>query len=147
MQRRKFLTLLGFGVTSAVVLPTVGFASVTAKEAAVHIIMGEFSYLALEKQGVEQFVDDYLAYDTFTPRLDLKLKSYHLLGIKSNRSSVINSITNKYLLSTDFFMNKMNESKAVKYLGFYNPHKSPCANPFSYIYYPPEEITLSDMKS
>jgi hypothetical protein len=140
MQRRKFLTLLGLGATTAVVVPTVGFASVSAKEAAVNIIMREFSYLVLDKQGVEKFVDNYLESDTFTPHLDVKLKSYYRLGIRSNRSSVINRITNKYLLSTDFFINNMDEDKEVKYLGFYNPHRSPCANPFSNLYHHPKDV-------
>jgi hypothetical protein len=30
----------------------------------------------------------------------------------------------------------MDESKIVKYLGFFDPYLRPCANPFSEVYYP-----------
>lgn len=146
MQRRKFLTLLSLGVTAAVV-PPIGFSSVSTKKAAVGIIMNEFSYLTLDEQGVERFIEVYLRYDKYTPHLDMKLKSYYLLGIKSNRSSIIDSLVKKYLLSTDFFLNKMDESKTIKYIGFYNPYQSPCSNPFSHIYYPSLAITTSAVKS
>jgi hypothetical protein len=146
MQRRKFLTLLSLGVTAAVV-PTIGFSSVSTKKAAVGIIMNEFSYLTLDEQGVEQYVDAYFKYDRFTPHLDVKLKSYYLLGVKSNRSSIIDSLAKKYLLSTDFFLNKMDESRTIKYVGFYNPYQFPCANPFSHIHYPSLEVTTSVIRS
>jgi hypothetical protein len=141
MQRRKFLTLIGLGATTATILPTIGFASISAKDAAVNILMNEFSYLTLDKPGVEQFVEDYLKYDIYTPHLDIKIKSYYVLGIKSNKSSVIHAIANKYLLSTDFFLNKMDGKQQVKYLGFYNPYRTPCSNPFSHIYHPTDTIT------
>ncbi len=46
-------------------------------------------------------------------------------------------IVGRFLLSTDFFINKMNESKDITYIGIiYSPYKTPCSNPFSAAYYP-----------
>ena len=38
------------------------------------------------------------------------------------------------------FINKMDESRVVKYLGLYSPYKSPVPNPFAYTLYPPEKV-------
>jgi hypothetical protein len=53
--------------------------------------------------------------------------SYH-----TNRSK----ITGLFLLSTDFFINKMDPSKPVKYNTLFDPYLYPCSNPFSNLYYP-----------
>jgi hypothetical protein len=42
-----------------------------------------------------------------------------------------NEITGRLLFSTDLFQSKYNEGQAVTYLGFHNPYKAPCSNPFS----------------
>src|SRR5690606_9196067 len=47
-----------------------------------------------------------------------------------------NEIVGQFLLSTNFFKNKMDTSKKVVYTSFYNPYKMSCSNPFSNLYYP-----------
>lgn len=42
-----------------------------------------------------------------------------------------NEITGRLLLSTDLFQQKFTSGQPVAYLGFHNPYKVPCANPFS----------------
>ena len=45
-------------------------------------------------------------------------------------------IVGTFLLSTDFFINKMDESKPIVYSGrIWGPYRSSCMNPFSAIYY------------
>jgi hypothetical protein len=45
-------------------------------------------------------------------------------------------IVARFLLSTDFFLNKMDESKEVNYLGrIWGPYAMPCMNPFSAMFY------------
>lgn len=46
-----------------------------------------------------------------------------------------NNITGQFLGSTDFFRNKMDESRTLTYSGIYNPYKSPCSVPFSSMFY------------
>lgn len=45
-------------------------------------------------------------------------------------------IVGDFLLSTDFFINKMDVTKPVKYIGIYDPYHKPCSNPFSNLFYP-----------
>ena len=40
-----------------------------------------------------------------------------------------------FLMSTDFFINKMNPDKEITYIGFYDPYIRPCSNPFSNLFY------------
>lgn len=137
MQRRKFLSLTALGAT-AIAIPVIGFGAVSTKSAIVGIIQKELSYLNLDKQGIEQYVADYLQYEGNVPHIELKLKMYHLLSVGSEKSSIVSALIEKYLLSTDFFLKNMDESRKINYIGYYNPYKSPCSNPFSAQYYPEE---------
>jgi hypothetical protein len=70
-------------------------------------------------------------------RAQVNLKSIYYLGLDIKKSEMVTELVQKYLLSTDFFLNKMDESKPVKYLGVvYTPYAKPCFNPFSSLYYP-----------
>jgi hypothetical protein len=42
-----------------------------------------------------------------------------------------NEITGRFLMSTDLFQQAYKEGIQVTYLGFHNPYKAPCSNPFS----------------
>lgn len=44
-------------------------------------------------------------------------------------------ITGHFLLSTDFFLKKMDTTQSLAYIGFYNPYKQPCFSPFSSNFY------------
>ncbi|MDO1446008.1 hypothetical protein Q0590_07080 [Rhodocytophaga aerolata] len=135
MQRRKFLGLTAIGAT-AIAIPAIGFGAVSTKSAITGIIQKELSYLNLDKQGIEQYAADYLQYEGNVPRIELKLKMYRLLGVNSEKSSIVSALIEKYLLSTDFFLKNMDESRKINYIGYYNPYNSPCANPFSAQFYP-----------
>jgi len=137
MKRRSFLKLGGLAGVALVAVPSLGFVSTSMKEAAVGIITKEFSYLKLDKKGVEQFVSDYYGNQNGPLNTQLKLKSYYFLGVQSDRSGLVDDLTRRYIISTDFFLNKMDESKPVNYLGMYDPYTRPCAHPFSSMYYPP----------
>jgi hypothetical protein len=51
---------------------------------------------------------------------------------KIDRSRIVGD----FLLSTDFFINKMDPKKPVKYVNVYDPYQKPCSNPFSNLFYP-----------
>jgi len=41
-------------------------------------------------------------------------------------------ITGQFLFSTDLFLSEAaRQTRTLRYLGFFNPYKAPCANPFS----------------
>ena len=59
-----------------------------------------------------------------------------LFPLKKRYARLSTDITSNFLLSTDFFINKMDEHKPVRYSGnVYDMYRSGCANPFSGLYY------------
>ncbi|UOR06567.1 hypothetical protein MUN82_05585 [Hymenobacter aerilatus] len=138
MFRRKFLKIAGLGA-AAVALPSLGAYAVSLNEATAGIILHQFRFLNLDKEGVDQFVLDYYKQEgsSRSAFAHVKMRGYYMLNINSDQSQLVRTITTLYLLSTDFFQNRMNELKLVRYQGIYDPYKTPCANPFSALYYPP----------
>jgi len=143
MNRRNFLKFTGITGVAVIALPSFGFVSTSVKNAAVGIIKQELHYLKLEKEGVEQFVNDHYKTHYINNSLmsQLKIRSFYFLHVKPEHSYLVTDLIESYLLSTDFFINKMDESKPLKYLGLYNPYTKPCFNPFSKLYYPPVAVS------
>ncbi|GGK56586.1 hypothetical protein GCM10011405_00910 [Rufibacter glacialis] len=121
-----------------VTVPSLGYVYTSNQEAAVGVIMKELHYLKLDKNGVEQFVKDYFKshYIKDNLRAQINLKSIYYLRLNIKNSQMVTDLVQHYLLSTDFFLNKMDETRLVKYLGVYTPYARPCGNPFSASYYP-----------
>jgi hypothetical protein len=142
MRRRNFIKLTGLGA-AIVAIPSLVFASTTPEEAVVGLIRNEFPYLQLDQKGVEQFAIDYYKANKKLSSfaVQLKMKTCYFAKLDRNQSELVSDVISKYLFATDFFLNKMDETKPVNYLGMFNPYKTPCANPFSFIYYPPEVIS------
>lgn len=140
MKRRTFLKLSGLGAAGFLSLPAVAYVSTSVKSGAVGILLNEFKFLKIDEKGVENFVEDFFSKYSYDLTYHMKIKYYSILGITSERSNLIHDLANKYLLSTDFFRNRMDESKLVRYTGLYNPYQMPCSNPFSNIYYPQEAV-------
>jgi hypothetical protein len=63
------------------------------------------------------------------------MKGYSLFGINSAKSGKVHQLVSAYLLSSDFFQNKMDETRIVKYVGLYDPYTRPCSHPFSHVHY------------
>ena len=57
------------------------------------------------------------------------------LPYRANYNDYRNKIVMTFLLSTNFFMNKMDESKEVHFTDLYDPYQILCSNPFSNIFY------------
>jgi hypothetical protein len=141
MKRRNFLKLTGLAAAGTAALPSMGLASVSTEDAMARLIRNEFHYLKLDEAGLNQFVANYLDRHYHSTVSKIKLRSYYFLNFSSTQSQLVNQLTRRYILSTDFFSNKMDESKPVQYMGLYNAYKTPCANPFSAIFYPPDQIS------
>lgn len=140
MKRRKFLTFVGVGTGAVLIPPALYLVSPSVKKYAVQIIKEELHYLKLDIEGVERYVEDYFKADDNKIMVNIRWKTFYYLGITWQKSNQVTELIKYYLLSTNFFINKMDESKPVKYLGMYTPYKSPVPNPYSYILYPPETI-------
>jgi hypothetical protein len=133
MKRRKFLVITGLaGVVAAVT--SFRFITTSFESAAASLIREELGFLNLDPSGVDRFVKDYAANKDTKYRL--AMRGYSFVGIKSTHSGKVNQLLNAYLLSTDFFMNNMDELRVVRYVGLYDPYTRPCSHPFSQAFYP-----------
>jgi hypothetical protein len=140
MKRRRFLLLIGVGAGGIAIPASAYFLSSTVKEYAVLLIKREFHYLKLEEGSVEKYVNDYFQYPSNNLMEKLKWKAMYYLNIRPDKANSYFELLKYYLLSSDFFINKADETKIVKYLGLYSPYKSPVPNPFSFVLYPPDKI-------
>lgn len=104
------------------------------------ILKKELSYLKLEPEGLEKYVDDYFKATGNDVLSSVKWKTLYYLKSDWKKSDRIADLVKYYLLSSDFFIHRTDESKEVHYLGLFNSYKSPVPNPYSYVLYPPSEI-------
>jgi hypothetical protein len=135
MNRRKFLTISGLSV-AAVAIPVVGFSIKSLHSAVSNIIYKEYNYLTLNPEGVDLYVQEYLNNNKGGHTYHMKIMAFDLFNVEQENSTIISHIVQNYILSTDFFLNKMDETKVVNYIGAYDPYHTPCANPFTNTYYP-----------
>lgn len=140
MKRRKFLLLIGVGTGSLAVPASLYFLSPAIKEYATLLIKRELNYLKLEEGSVQKYIEDYFKYAQNDLVSKLKWKVMYYWRIGPEQSTILFELVKYYLLSSDFFINKTDESKLVRYLGLYSPYTSPVPNPFSFALYPPDQI-------
>lgn len=105
------------------------------------IVKRELHYLKIDPKGLALFSDDYIRYIGQFPLLGqqkfrMSIAGEYLLNKNTQNSTIVEGIVKRFLLSSDFFITRMDESKTVKYLGLHDKNKAPCFNPFSHIYYP-----------
>lgn len=133
MNRRNFILLSSIGVGMVAIPPSLYFLSPKTKEYAINLIKAELSYLKLEPVGLNNYIDDYFKNTSNDIMSNIRWKIFYYLNFDSNKSNIINDLLKNYLLSSDFFLNQMDVSKTVNYLGMFNPYTSPIPNPYSYI--------------
>lgn len=133
MKRRKFLMIAGIGGAVAAITGF-KFIATSFEDAAIALIKDELDFLKLDHEGVVKFVKEFSKNKDKHYRLTMR--GYSFIGIDSTRSGKVGQMLTAYLLSTDFFMNNMDESKKVKYVGLYDPYMRPCTHPFSHFQYP-----------
>lgn len=128
MKRRKFLIAAGAGTLLAA-LATGKFLTTSFEDSAETLIRRELGFLKLDDAGIKAFAADYAnAKDRL---YKMTVKGYSFLGIDSHQSGKIHELVSSYLLSTDFFANRMDELRVIKYMGLYDPYLRPCAHPFT----------------
>ncbi|HEU5145766.1 MAG TPA: hypothetical protein VFT90_03590 [Chryseosolibacter sp.] len=128
MKRRKFLIAVGAGALVTAVAAG-KFLTTSFEDSAEAIIKRELGFLNLDAAGVKAFVADFAkAKDRL---YKLTVKGYSFLRIDANQSGKVHELVSSYLLSTDFFANKMDESRIIKYVGLYDPYIRPCSHPFT----------------
>ena len=131
---------MGIGAGVALLPAGLYVVSPSIKKYAVQLIKDELHYLKLEPGSVEQYVEDHFRIAGVSIMTNIQWKSFYYLGVTWKKSDKVFELIKYYLLSSNFFLNKTDETKVVKYLGFYNPYKGPIPIPYSFILYPPETI-------
>lgn len=132
MKRRKFLAIAGVGGVVAA-LASFKFITHPFGSVAKGIIKAELDYLTLDEEGLDKFVADYSKLKDRNYKLTMK--GYSLFGVNAARSGKVHQLVSAYLLSSDFFQNRMDEKRTIKYIGLYDPYTRPCSHPFSHAHY------------
>lgn len=130
MDKRNFLKLAG----AALVISSYRIFSPAVEETLATLIRNELDYLKLDDAGLARFVKDYSQYVGKVSRVILK--GFSFAQVDASASGRIHHLVSSYLLSTDFFLNKMDEARTLQYLGLHNPHTRPFLNPFLQAFYP-----------
>ena len=141
LRRRRFL-LLGAG--SAVVVAT-GYGVARwyrgdPKSVIFAILERRLGYLQLDRLSFERFAVDYLeTRKAYKRELELMalfalpyryITPYPLLKQGHSVRRLESNVVSRYLLSTDFFQHGADESRQIKYVGFFDPYNIACRNPF-----------------
>jgi hypothetical protein len=143
IDRRRFL-LGGLGLAGVAAAGVWGFGRMGLEARIVSMLRRRLDYLHLDPAGLQAF-----ARDQVSGLLNKKIPTwnrlrYHFLSAvapsftryfrsadtRSRASRTEDSMISTYLLSSDFFIHGADESRLVRYVGFYDP-LIPCGNPFA----------------
>lgn len=146
MERRNFLKWLGAGS----VLAGLGVIGLSSFQSSIKdILLSDTADLPIPEEVIDRFVAE-AEKEQFWQQFDLTKKGFivghtwlahswlgseylpYRLKYKQYRSRIVGT----FLLSTDYFTNKMQAKEPIRYTTFYNPYKTACASPFSNFYYP-----------
>lgn len=142
MNRRKFIGLLTLGLAGS----AVGVFSLPSFEnIAEDIILKDTAKLPLSAGAIQKYiveVKDKNIWKNFNFAKREFFRAHYFfsnalfkLPYHSKYLQYRSEIVGNFLLSTDFFTNKMNTEDTINYVAIYDPYFRPCANPFSSIYY------------
>ncbi|WP_152267915.1 hypothetical protein [Agriterribacter humi] len=145
MKRRNFIWLL---TTGAAGVAAGGYIFFENFEVLVRkIIIKDTSSLSISTEEIDKYLlasRENKSLVNALPFSNQQLLKWHyhfdnpLFSLPYNTKYEIDRsrIVGNFLLSTDFFINKMDATTPVKYIGIYDPYQKPCSNPFSNLFYP-----------
>lgn len=143
MKRRTFIKA---GVALGVVSMGSYFALPRFRDAVLKILKQDTGKLIMLSGAYEQFVaeatrEQFWVSFSLSKKVLIILHTYggilrSVLPLANKYQNYRGQIVGRFLLSTDYFTNKMNSTERVTYIAFYNPYKQPCSSPFSTIFYP-----------
>jgi len=142
MKRRTFLkagiALTGLGVLAFFMIPSFQetIAKMLSKTTAQLKIKPDFIDRFIQEATQEQFWSKFSRSKKVL--IVIHANSGFLQSLLPYRNKYLlykGQITGHFLLSTDFFLRKMDTTQPLTYIGFYNPYKQPCFSPFSSNFY------------
>jgi len=140
VKRRSFIRLAGIGAGICVIPPSLYLVAPELNQFAIKMLKEELTYLKIAPGSIEKYVADYFAATGNDLVSKIKWKATYYLKLNYEKSDRVRDLIKYFLLSTDFFINKTDESKVVNYLKLYSPYKSPIPNPYSFLIYPASDI-------
>ncbi len=143
MNRRKFI---GISILSTVGIIVASIAIIYDFETLIFkILKQDLKGLNIDEKYFTRFANDAKASNYWNRILfDKKKKAFVFLfyflpkvGLpyEFKYFQLRGRIVGDFLLATDFFVNKMDEKREIKYMGLYDPYLRPCQNPFSNLNY------------
>ncbi|MEX2335733.1 MAG: hypothetical protein WD555_00505 [Fulvivirga sp.] len=145
ISRRKFLWIVFLSIIAVIagVMVIFDFNTVVIK-----MLKNDLAHLKINEASFEKFVKEADKKNHWSAKFfDWKKKQLIRFGFfadgilpsfpyRYKYMQYRSDIVGDFLLSTDFFLNKMDKHKTVNYISLYNPYSRPCSNPFSNLYYP-----------
>ncbi len=139
IKRRHFIWgVVAGGSVAALLGLRVGLS--TREDGVIAILRKRLPYLKLEESGLHEFAREFLTKaEMSTAKLRLIAAFAPLYGRLSNSPDHLvarklrfgeERIAARFLLSSDFFTNGADETRIVRYTGFYDPLRA-CGNPFA----------------
>ncbi|MDH7460403.1 twin-arginine translocation signal domain-containing protein [Chitinophagaceae bacterium 26-R-25] len=141
--RRKFLKLTAGGIL-ALGAGYVGVKSFSPfRKVIIDILYEDLKGLKIKQGDIEKFADKAAEVNPwhFNAKKQKLMAAYGPikwmpLPFKKEYKLYRDDVVSRFLLSTDFFTNKMDESKEIAYMGaIWGPYSTPCLNPFSSMFY------------
>lgn len=134
MTRRIFI---GLTLATAATLIASNFQFLNTKKRFHVLIKDLWPWLDIDPEAINKFVNDYYKYKCNTLTCQIKISLALMLEntpifhhILKDRMKVFrDKLTSKFLLSTDFFQEGMNENRTIKYVLYYDPYINLCYNP------------------
>ncbi len=145
LNRRNFL-LYSLAGTGGLLMSFNYISKITNMQQVISdILLENIQGLKIERSDVQKYAQDMIENNA----LNMSFASTQLLCVYQMRGAetllfpfnrkyhqLCTDMTAQFLLSTDFFINKMDEERQIKYSGtIYSIYKRACANPFSGLYY------------
>ncbi|MCA6078775.1 hypothetical protein [Fulvivirga sedimenti] len=140
--RRKFIRVSFFLFIGILILI---FALLPFEHIVRRIIKNDLNSLKINDEIIDKFIKEALNngyLSSFDAKKKWLIRIYDRLPVgwvkfpfEGKYHQYRSEIIADFLLSTDFFLNGMDEQKQINYLGFYNPYSRPCSNPFSNLFY------------
>jgi hypothetical protein len=141
--RRRFL-LGGLGALVLAGAGIIGFGRPALEAEIVAILRRRLDYLKLDDEGLHAYARDQVGV-LLAKRPSLGRLRYHFVSAvgptfkrfmrstdtRSRMERMGDMFVSTYLISSDFFTNGSDESRIVRYVGFYDPMVRPCGSPFS----------------
>jgi hypothetical protein len=144
MNLRRRIVLGGAGIIALAGIGVVGFGRAGLEYAIVSTLRRRLDYLKLDEDGLQAYARDHVAV-LLAKRPTLNRLRYRLVAAvgpsfarfhrstdaRTRRERLEDLFVSTYLVSTDFFANGSDETRLVRYVGYYDPMVRPCGSPFS----------------